>query len=171
MNLSGVGNSGSITDLTALYGAQVSRATSSSTISAATSATEDTTGKTDSLSISKPAEMFSKLEQLKASDPEKFKQVVTDIASKLKSAAEKQSGPAAAMLSDLAGKFENVAKGGDLSQLKPPNPPNFAGGARGAAGQRPPQGIRRQVDHGKHDQGVKQVMDDIFAEVDKAVSA
>ena len=79
---------------------------------------------TDSVETSNPAEFFSKLQELQESDPEKFKEVVSDIADQLEAAAEDEDlSSASSMLSDLAAKFRDVANGGDISQLRPPEPP------------------------------------------------
>lgn len=80
----------------------------------------------DSLDLSKPSEIYSKLQELASTDPDKLKEVCASIAEKLESAAESSSGNDSKMLSDLAEKFQNVADGGDLSQLKPPEPPSFS---------------------------------------------
>lgn len=78
----------------------------------------------DSVETSNPAEFFSKLQALQESDPEKFREVVTSIADQLEAAAEDEElTSASSMLSDLAAKFRDVANGGDISQLKPPEPP------------------------------------------------
>lgn len=128
---------------------------------------------TDSAKVSQPAEMLSKLQQLKTSDPEKFKQVVSDIASKLKSASQQKSGFGSKMLSDLAEKFQNVADGGDLSQLEPPKPPNPPQGTQGMASQYLKQDKLSTVDHlkrrGDHEE-MRSLMDSIFDKVDKAFS-
>ncbi|HEX7557000.1 MAG TPA: hypothetical protein VF338_10285 [Leptolinea sp.] len=79
---------------------------------------------TDSTETSNPAEFFSKLQELQKSDPEKFQEVVSSIADKLEAAAgDKDLSSASSMLSDLAAKFRDVANGGDISQLQPPEPP------------------------------------------------
>lgn len=79
---------------------------------------------TDSTETSNPAEFFSKLQELQKSDPEKFQEVVSSIADKLEAAAgDEDLSSASSMLSDLAAKFRDVANGGDISQLQPPEPP------------------------------------------------
>jgi len=76
----------------------------------------------DGLDMSKPGEMFSQLQKLQTSDPAKFKQTVSDIADTLEKASKDQTGFGGGMLSDMASKFRDVANGGDLSQVKPPDP-------------------------------------------------
>ncbi len=78
----------------------------------------------DSVETSNPAEFFSKLQELQESDPEKFQEVVSSIADQLEAAAgDEELSSASSMLSDLAARFRDVANGGDISQLKPPEPP------------------------------------------------
>jgi hypothetical protein len=85
-------------------------------------------GGVDSMDKSKPGEFFSKLEALKESDPEKFKEIVSGIADKLEAAAKDEDlSSASSMLSDLAARFRDVANGGDISQIKPPEPPSNPG--------------------------------------------
>jgi hypothetical protein len=79
---------------------------------------------TDSAETSNPAEFYSKLKELQQSDPAKFQEVVSSIADKLEAAASDEDlSSANSMLSDLAAKFRDVANGGDISQLQPPEPP------------------------------------------------
>lgn len=81
-------------------------------------------GGPDSAEMSNPAEFFNSLEELQESDPEKFQEVVSSIADQLEEASEDEDlSSASSMLSDLAAKFRDVANGGDISQLKPPEPP------------------------------------------------
>jgi hypothetical protein len=81
-------------------------------------------GGVDSMDKSRPGEFFNKLEALKESDPEKFKEIVTQIADKLETAAKDEDlSSASSMLTDLATRFRDVANGGDISQIKPPEPP------------------------------------------------
>ena len=117
MSVTGVSNSSTAQSIYQLYASQLS-SSSSSTSTSSTNSTGST--KADSAHISKSGELFSKLQQLQSTDPEKFKEVCSNIAEKLKSAAE-ESGDT--KLSDLAEKFQNVADGGDISQLQPPKPP------------------------------------------------
>jgi hypothetical protein len=85
----------------------------------------------DRADISGPGKMFAELKQLASQDPAKFKQVATDIASKLKAAAGgtdstagsdgSTTGPAASankFLTELAAKFDSAAQTGDVSGLQ-----------------------------------------------------
>jgi len=71
--------------------------------------------------ISSPSELLSRLSQLQSADPEKFKEVMNDIADKLKQASEGDGDGASAnkMLADLSAKFSGAAETGDLSKLQP----------------------------------------------------
>lgn len=85
-------------------------------------------GGMDSSQMSNPAEFFNKLKDLQSSDPEKFQQVVSSIADKLEEASKDEDlSSASSMLSDLAAKFRDVANGGDISELQPPEPPSNPG--------------------------------------------
>ncbi len=83
--------------------------------------------RSDTVEMSKPAELFSKLQQLQASDPEKLKQVLADIAEKLRDAASQKEGEQAQRLNELADRFEAASQDGDLSALQPPPPPMSGG--------------------------------------------
>jgi hypothetical protein len=164
MNVSALYDSSSVAGLTKLYQTQTIGSLSSGSTEASGTVT-GTNSQSDSVDISKPAEMFAKLQQLAQTDPEKLKKLCADIAEKLKSAAEKQTGRGASMLSDLAEKFQNVADGGDVSQLQPPPPPpTSAGGVQGA------------IDKYSQQQGtgpnsdIMKLMDSIFAEVESATA-
>jgi hypothetical protein len=97
-------------------------------------------GGQDSAKISGPGQLYNNLQQLQQKDPDKFKQVVTDIANQLQTAAQ-QAGqnPAGQFLSNLADKFQNVANGGDLSQLQPHHHHHHAHGTYNQSGQPVPQ--------------------------------
>jgi hypothetical protein len=77
-----------------------------------------------SATVSKPAEMFLKLRQLKEKDGDVFIEVVSTLTEKLKTAAALNEGDLSGrLLSDLAARFEDVANGGDLVALQAPPPP------------------------------------------------
>jgi hypothetical protein len=79
----------------------------------------DSSSATDKTSMSKMAEMMSKLKDLEKTDPAKAKQVLTSIASKLNKAAESATGDDATHIKELAGKFSKAAESGDMSALEP----------------------------------------------------
>ncbi len=73
-----------------------------------------------STAISPVGQLYSNLQQLQAKNAAKFRQVLSTIAGQLQTAAQQQTSPAnSQFLSDLAKRVENVANGGDLSQLQP----------------------------------------------------
>lgn len=86
--------------------------------------------------ISGAAKKMAELNDLKTSDPEKFKATLTAMAEKARTDAASRTGKEAGFLNGLADKLENAAQTGDLSQLKPGKPP--AGMA--PPGGRPPGG-------------------------------
>lgn len=82
-----------------------------------------TVSSTDSADFSEPAEFYSQLQQLQSTDPATAKEVMSEIASKLREKAKDLSGKQAEMMNGLADKFEQAAKTGDISLVKPPSPP------------------------------------------------
>jgi hypothetical protein len=82
----------------------------------------------DGMKMSNPAEMMNKLQELQETDPEKFQSVMDQIADELEAAAaaEEEATGQPGRLGDLAAKFREAAESGDLSVLKPPEPPSFA---------------------------------------------
>lgn len=70
--------------------------------------------------ISRQSQLFNQLQQLQAQDPDKLKQVLTDVASKLTAAAQNATGHDQKFLTNLADKFTKAA-GGDITALKPPS--------------------------------------------------
>lgn len=125
MNISGLNNYSSTLNISSLFETETD---TDDTTSSSTTSTSSSSNRADSLDLSKPSEIYSKLQELAETDPDKLKEVCGKIAEKLKSAAESGDGQDNKMLSDLAQKFQNVADGGDVSQLKPPEPPSFSGG-------------------------------------------
>ena len=75
---------------------------------------------TDTVNLSQTSELMNDLKQLQTSDPAEFKQVLSDAATQLKTAAGQQTDPgAASFLSKLSDRFQKAADTGDLSALKP----------------------------------------------------
>ena len=90
----------------------------------------------DGKSFSTGAKMMQKLNDLASSDPEKFKEAAQKISSSLSEAAKNSSDSNAAKLySDMASKFAEAAKSGNMSSLKPPKAPNVNGGPQAAVAQ------------------------------------
>ena len=164
----------------ATTGAQnVGSATDSTTDSSLASAVSSGSSATQaaSVDISKPGELFSKLQKLKAQDPDKYKEVVSDLADKLKTAAGSATGKDQEVLNNLAAKFQDAANGGDLT-LGPPA--NGAGSPKGPAAayaqnsSSAQQGLSGVGHHkgGHHHQqsaAVQQAFQSISDEVDKAL--
>jgi hypothetical protein len=117
--------------------------------------------------VSKDAEMMKQLQELQKTDPEKLKQVASDVADKLKAAADKQGGDAGKALSALADKFSAVAKTGDLSALQPAGKP---GAAKGSA---PPTGAAAYSQNAQKAPlgvDVKQIVEDALKTASKAAA-
>ena len=92
-------------------------------------------GGQSSASISGPGQLVSELQQLQQQNPTEFQQIVSQIAKQLESAAQQAGqGQQGTLLSDLAQKFQNVANGGDLSQLLPSQPANAVEQTYGQSG-------------------------------------
>jgi hypothetical protein len=66
------------------------------------------------------AQFFNNLERLQKQDPEKLKTLLSEIADKLESTAQNATGARAQIISDLAAKYREAARTGDVSALKPP---------------------------------------------------
>lgn len=171
MNINGINGNDSSMSLYMLYGMmpvnQIAPSDTTTTQASAIGAVGSS--QADSVNVSQPAELFSKLQQLQQTDPDKFKQVLTNIAGELQNAAKGKSGFEAQALSDLATKFQNVANGGDISQLKPPSSSN--------SDQYTQQGAVSAKHHHGHHHGtsgtqtdIKQVMSSVLDELNKAVS-
>jgi hypothetical protein len=134
-------NSISSTQIQKLTSASLSQAPAQS--SADTDAADDVAA---SAQLSGPAQLMSKLAQLKQADPEKFKEIVSGMASTLTAAAAQVGGHGKQLLTDFASKLTDVANGGDISQLKPPGPGDAP--PPGAAGPAPAGGHGHA--HGAH---------------------
>lgn len=130
----------------------------------------------DSTKFSKMSELFNKLEQLKSSDPDKFKSLMSEAAEKLKTAAQEQFGFASKMLSDLAGKFEDVANGGDISQLMPhrgdrgPGGPPPAKPEEGQTGRTTADAVLPYQNQVSERDSLHKAVSGIFEDLEKAIS-
>ena len=115
MSISSVGSS-SNTALIQLLASQSKQPTTSQSnpLSSLLSST-DTNG---SVSISHLSKFLSRLDDLAKSDPEKFKSMMSDIATKLSAAADNETGEAASALSKLAGQFRGAAESGTTDPLR-----------------------------------------------------
>lgn len=184
MSMTGVGGYDILLSFSGLNGTQSLNSLGSTQQNTATVTGSTSTGNTDSARISRRSALFNKLKQLQEADPQKFKQVVSDIASKLKSAAQQATGPMAQRLSKMADRFQKVADTGDLSQLQPQQPPQGSSSASGLQGlllqytqqsQQDPSGMIQQTNglggdrDGDHDQ-MRSIMSGIFNELNQALS-
>jgi hypothetical protein len=97
----------------------VSGTGSAGSATGAASGSDSGCGGTGSASMSKGAQFLNQLQQLKQSDPDKLKQVLSDISSKLQDAAKQAIGTQADALNKLADKFQQAAQTGELSKLQP----------------------------------------------------
>ena len=70
--------------------------------------------------VSGPGKWMSELQSLASSDPDKFKQVTSEIAAKLRQDASSATGNQAASLDKLADKFDQASQSGSMSSLQPP---------------------------------------------------
>ncbi len=178
MSVSGIQDSDYLTVL--LQQVYQISSTSSAAQSASTSGVAEADSD-DSAEFSSLSELFSQLEDLRSSDPEKFESLMNEIADELKSQAEDANGFDAKMLNDLAAKFEDVAAGGDLSQLMPPEPPDFAaggpppppppdgGGQTGQTGSGQAESVTASGQSGRVD--MRSLMEGIFQKLENAVSS
>ena len=108
----------------AIYG--ITSVASQTTATSTVGSSDATTGVT--VQMSKPAQLFSQLSDLASSDPDKFKQVTTDIAQKLKDAAGSQDGKRADFLNQLADKFSAASQSGSATDLAPQRAQGHHGG-------------------------------------------
>jgi hypothetical protein len=101
--------------LEALYQKMESTPTASttSTASTASAATTDTDG------VSGIGKLLSSLQDLATSDPAKFKQETSDIATQLNDAANNTTGDESSFLKGLANQFQQASDTGDASALTP----------------------------------------------------
>jgi hypothetical protein len=159
MNINGVSNASSVIDIGAVS------ATDLSTLS--TGGTDATSSPAAQASISKPGELFGKLQQLEQQDPDKFKQIVGSIADNLRSAAQQAGGQGSSFLDKLADRFDQAAQTGDLSSLQPQQSPEQQ--QNGAV-----SGHHHGGHHGHHGGGgggaISSIFDDALNQVNAALT-
>jgi hypothetical protein len=128
-----------------------------------------TSGPASSVEISKPGQLFGKLQSLAESDPAKFKELMADAATKLKSAAENSTNSdQQKFLTDLASKFQKASETGDTSAIKPEHHGGHRrgqGGAAGSYGQPPSEPPTRP------DSSTGELLKSVFESLESAVSA
>jgi hypothetical protein len=118
--------------------------------------TSDGPGAPATANISGPGRMFHQLSELSKSDPAKFKQVVSDMASALRADAQNATGDQASRLSQLADRLDKVAQSGNLSDLAPQS----GSGSEGA----------HHAHHGGHHHGGGAVFSDLESAFSAAMS-
>jgi|GEM_PF-5728780 len=158
-------------NLNALSSATLSTTSLASRLSAGNFTTGSISSTGDQANVSGPGKLFSELQQLASQDPTKFKQVASDIASKLKAAAGDSSSTTGSsgnsFLADLASKFETAAQTGDVSSLLPPSggpPSTGVSGGYNQQGQAIPSSTQSGVD-------LKSLFNSINQEVSSALSS
>ena len=107
MDISSINNNSALSQLLANQAGATSTAASSGSVP------------TDSSAISSFANLMSELQQLQQNDPTKFKAVMADIASTLKTDAQNATGSHASALNNLAAKFDQAAQTGQMPNLQP----------------------------------------------------
>lgn len=114
MSIWSVNNSSSLTDLYQTYLSESNSTTSTddSLTSTLSEAADNSQSTVDSIIFSPTGQIYSKLKQLQASDPDKFKETCSEIADALRSTPNAGSSAAT-----LAAKFEKAAETGDMSSL------------------------------------------------------
>jgi len=105
---------------------------------ASSTATSDVTTP-DQTDVSQVAKLFREMHELQQQDPDAFKQVMADAATKLRDAAGQSSDPnQTKFLNHLADNFQKAAETGDLSTLRPqgahPHHHHHGGAAQGTSG-------------------------------------
>jgi hypothetical protein len=115
MDISSINNNSALSQLLANQAGATSTAASSGSVP------------TDSSAISSFATLMSELQQLQQNDPTKFKAVMADIASTLKTDAQNATGSQASALNNLAAKFDQAAQTGQMPNLQPQGQPGAGG--------------------------------------------
>jgi len=129
MSVSSVTHQSSLAELLKL---SQSRAVTSTQQETTSSVSGTTTGGTQAAKFSKGAEMFSNLSELAEQNPTKFKEIVSEMASKLKQAAgDTDDTEEADRLNEMAERFATAAESGNVEDLMPPRPPDGGGGPGG----------------------------------------
>jgi len=109
MNISGVNNTANVYDIDPTTLAD--QTANSSSLSSPDASSSQVSG---------PAKWMSELQDLQKTDPDKFKQVTSEIADRLRQDASSATGQQATFLNKLADKFQQASQSGDMSSLQPP---------------------------------------------------
>ena len=132
-------------------------------------------GPASSVDISKQAQLFSKLQSLSESDPTKFKQLMTDAANKLKSAADNSTdSQQQQFLTDLASKFQKAADTGDASAIQPEHHGHHRGSGQSRSSQNGAAAAYGQASSGAlsgPDSSTRDLIKSVFDALESAVSS
>ncbi len=83
----------------------------------------------DSSKLSELAKLMKQLEEIRVSDPAKYKEITAAISTQLEgaaqSAASQGDSQSASMLNDMASKFKTASETGDEVDMRPPGPPRM----------------------------------------------
>ncbi|MET0341492.1 MAG: hypothetical protein ABW252_10865 [Polyangiales bacterium] len=124
------------------------------------------------VSLSKPVQMVSQLEDLKQNDPDAFEQTLSDSSAQLRRAAEEAEGPGSAQLSELATRFAQAAATGDLSSLRePPSKPESTREVTGHAGRAMSAYAKNAPVRARPDASVDRAMSAAFSRIEQATRA
>ena len=118
--------------------------------------------------VSKFGQFLSKLKSLSESDPEKFKEVTSQIADTLDTAAQNATGDEKDRLTTLAERFKSASESGSADDLMPQRK---TPDARTAAYEHADSGATHHAHRGGHHQPsaqMQQTWDSIFSMVDHA---
>jgi hypothetical protein len=155
MNINGIGSASSTTAVDAISVNNVSTQNGGAAAVSTPAASAE---------ISKPGELFSKLQQLAQQDPDKFKQIAGSIADNLRTAAQQAGGNGSSFLNKLADRFDQAAQSGDLSSFQPHQEEQGAGGVQG-----------QHHHHGHHGGGgggaIASIFENALDEVNQALGA
>jgi hypothetical protein len=124
MSIESINGADSTSSLWWLEAIKKKEETSTNTDTTVTTATQAAA----TLDVSPMGQMMSRLDSLSTSDPEKFKEVTSEIADKLTEAASSATGRDAEFLKGLASQFATASETGDVSALQPPERPQHGHG-------------------------------------------
>jgi hypothetical protein len=122
MSVSGVSSGFSSSELLNLLGSSSTQSvgaasSGSNTLASILGGSASSAG--DTAQISGPGQLFAQLQQLQQSNPTQFKQLTSQIAGQLQTAATQVTGGEAGFLANLATKFQTASQTGDVSSLQP----------------------------------------------------
>lgn len=110
--------------------------------------------------ISSDAEMLTKLVELRTSQPSRFRDVSREITSRLQAKADDQGGDVGKQLDQLADKFAEAARTGDMSALRPSVGARSPGGyVRGA------DAYRQSAQKVSRGSGIEQIISDALKDI------